>query len=58
MDAKTVTISTELFYSLCEADMALRILKQNQKDIIYDKDKRLTVLDAVLATYGKDGEEC
>ena len=58
MDDKTITISTELFYTLCEADMAMRILKKNQKDTVYDKDKRIAVLDAVLATYGTEEEAC
>lgn len=59
MEAKTITISTEMFYTLCEADMAMKILKKNQKENIYDKDKRITVLDAVLATYGtEEDDEC
>ena len=62
MDAKTITISTELFYTLCEADMAMKILKKHQKKIF--RDERLAVLDAVLAAYGteeteeKEEEEC
>ena len=61
MDGKTITISTELFYCLCEADMAMKILKKNQKDYLFDKDRRIAVLDAVLATYGteeKEDEQC
>ena len=57
MDAKTITISTELFYCLCEADMAMKILKKNQKEYLYDKDRRITVLDAVLATCRVDEKE-
>ena len=58
MDAKTITISTELFYALCEADMAMKILKKHQKKNIYDRDNRIAVLDAVLATYGMEDDEC
>lgn len=58
MDAKTITISTELFYTLCEADMAMRILKQHRKNHRYDRDRRLDVLDAVLATYGTEEDVC
>ena len=61
MDAKTITISTDLFYCLCEADMAMKILKKHQKGHLYDREARIEVLDAVLATYGveeKEEEEC
>lgn len=61
MDAKTITISTELFCCLCEADMAIKILKKHQKSHGYDREARIEVLDAVLATYGteeKEDEEC
>lgn len=57
MENKTITISTELFYTLCEADVGMRILKQNQKEYSYDRDRRIMVLDAVLATYGAEEKE-
>ena len=57
MDAKTITISTELFYALCEADMAMKILKKHQKGHTYDREARIQVLDAVLATYGTEYKE-
>lgn len=57
MDAKTITISTELFYALCEADMAMKILKKHKKGHTYDREARIQVLDAVLATYGIEDKE-
>lgn len=54
MDAKTITISTELFFTLCEADMAVKILKKHRKNY---RDARIEVLDAVLAAFCADEEE-
>ena len=58
MDDKRITISTELFRRLCEAEISIEILKKHQYEHRYDRDGRIAVLDAVLSAFGEDGEKC